>query len=152
MKALVLLLLSKAALASVLLTSPFNPGYTVNGVSISATNATATSDSFDWLMNTACVVYEYGTVTVSGQVDQTFTPLSGAPLVTNCLNLTTGAWNAYTSQGTNLASGTLTGAQLASAISTYTGPLTALRDAADYFASTTFLPGSQPDKWAAGDL
>ena len=79
-------------------------------------------------------------------------PEPGAPTVSLCMNLTTGVWNAQTSTGVALGSGTITGVGLTNAQTYLTGAIIPLRDAADYFASTMFLPGTQPNKWGAGDL
>jgi hypothetical protein len=120
--------------------------------SSSAPHATATSKTFDFLANNACITYSFGTATFSGGLDTGFTVLAGAPTVTLCLNLTSGAWSAGITNGPLLQSGTLTGASLTNAQTVYTGANTPLRDAADFFASTTFLPGTQPDLWGSGDL
>jgi hypothetical protein len=150
--ALLILLLPMAANASVRLTTPYSVTGPTGFATATALNATATSNVFNWQSNTACITYSFGAVTAAGGIDQTFTPLPGAPTVTNCLNLTTGVWIAFIDQGPVLATGTLAGSQLTAAITVYTGPLTVLRDNADYFASVTFLPGTQPDLWGAGDL
>ena len=145
--------LSFSAHASIHLTTPYSvAGPTGTVTTGTAASATATSKTFDFQANLACMVYSFGTVTVSGGIDQTFTPLAGAPTVTLCLNLTSGAWTAGVTNGPLLQSGTITGTGLTNAQAVYTGANTPLRDAADYFASTTFLPGTQPDLWGAGDL
>jgi hypothetical protein len=118
----------------------------------SSPHATAMSSTYTWANNTAAITFAFGTATVSGSLNTGFTISSSAPMVTLTLNLTTGVWQAGITNGPFLSNGTLTGSQLTSAISVYTGPATALRDAADYFASTTFLPGTQPALWGAGDL
>lgn len=154
--ALVFSLLTLPAQAHILLATPY--GVTgPTGIALgTATMATAVSDSYNWITNTACITYAFGTATFSGGIDNGFTQLSGAPTVTNCLNLNTGFWSATVNGGSQVilanSSGTLTGTNLTAAIAVYTGPFVALRDAADYFAMGTFLPGTQPDLWGAGDL
>ena len=147
------LLATLSAQASVRLTTAYSVTGPNGFATASALNATATGNAFNWQTNTACITYSFGSVTVSGGIDQTFTPLAGAPTIQNCLNLNNGQWIAINGgNGNVLMSGTLTGSQLTAAIAVYTGPLTALRDNADYFASVTFLPGTQPDLWGSGDL
>ena len=152
-----ILLVPILAHGSILLTTPYSvTGPT--GIAVgTATNATAISKTYNWASNTACLTYAFGTVTVAGGIDQSFTVLAGSPTVTLCLNLNSGNWFATLTssagqvQGT-IASGTLQSTQLPSAVTVYTGPSTPLRDAADYFAMSTFLPGTQPDLWGSGDL
>jgi hypothetical protein len=148
------LLFAIPAHAHILLTTAYDVTGPTGFATSSAPNATAISTSFTWSStgNVACITYAFGTATFSGGLDTGFTVQASAPTVTNCLNLTTGAWAAGITNGPLLQSGTLTGANLTAAIATYTGPATALRDAADFFASTTFLPGTQPDLWGSGDL
>jgi hypothetical protein len=152
----VLLLAATVAHGSILLTTPYSVTGPLGVALGTATNATATSKTFNWQTNTACLTYSFGTVTASAGIDQSFTVLAGSPTVTNCLNLTSGTWvatlNAPGAAPTAIMSGVLSSVQLPYAIATYTGPLTPLRDAADYFAMGTFLPGTQPDLWGAGDL
>lgn len=145
-------LLTIPAHAHILLTSPYQVTGPTGIASTSALHATAISKTYSWATNTACITYAFGTATFSGGLDTGFTVLASAPTVTLCLNLTSGAWSAGITDGPLLQSGTLTGVQLTNAQSTYTGPTTALRDAADYFAMGTFLPGTQPDLWGSGDL
>jgi hypothetical protein len=145
-----LVLCALGAHASILLTTPYaltgpTGGATPNAGS--APNATATSKTYDWQANVACVTYSYGTVTVNGTQDTGFTVLPGAPTILSCLNLSTGVIQVSLTNGPIFFTTTLTGAQLTSAINVYTGPLTALRDAADLYASKNFLPGTQPDTW-----
>jgi hypothetical protein len=147
-----LLLFSKPASAHVLLTTAYDVTGPTGIASSSAPNATAVSNTYTWTTNTACITYAFGTATTSGGLDTGFTVLASAPTVTMCLNLTSGAWSAGVTNGALISSGTLTGSQLTSAQSTYIGPATALRDAADDFAMGTFLPGTQPDLWGSGDL
>lgn len=136
----------------ILLTNPY--GITgPSGISqASAPHATATSKNFDWQANEASITFSFGTAISSGGINTSFTVLANAPTVTLNLNLTTGAWQAGITNGPLLQNGTLTGSQLTSAQATYTGPNTPLRDAADFFAMGTFLPGTQPDLWGSGDL
>lgn len=128
------------AQASILLTTP----YCVTGPSgiavACSANATATSKTFNWITNAACITYSFGAATASGGIDQTFTPTAPAPTVTMCLNITPttgGQWFAGITNGAPISSGTLTSSQLSAAIVTYTGALTPLRDSADYFASSS---------------
>lgn len=146
------LLLAIPAHAHILLTNPYQVTGPTGIASTEALHATAVSDAYTWTTNTACITYAFGTATFSGGLDTGFTVLASAPTVTLCLNLTSGAWSAGITNGPLLQSGTLTGSGLTNAQSTYVGPQTALRDSADYFASTTFLPGTQPDLWGSGDL
>lgn len=143
---------SSVAHAHILLTTAYDVTGPTGIATNSAPNATAVSNTYTWTNNTACITYAFGTATFSGGLDTGFTVLSSAPTVTMCLNLTSGAWSAGITNGALLSSGTLTGGQLSSAQTTYIGPATALRDAADDFAMTTFLPGTQPDFWGVGDL
>jgi len=138
--------------AHILLTNPYQVTGPTGISTTAATSATATSKTFDFLANNACITYSFGTATVSGGLDTAFTVLPGAPTVTLCLNLTSGAWSAGITNGPLLQSGTLTGASLTNAQAVYTGANTPLRDAADFFATSTFLPGTQPDLWGTGDL
>jgi hypothetical protein len=152
---LAVLMCATMAHAHILLTTPYSiTGPT--GIAISSVPAaTATSKTYDWVANIACISYSFGTVTSSSGIDSAFVVTPGAPVVMNCLNLGNGSWVATSNTGqgiTILNSGILTGASLTGAITVYTGPLTALRDAADYFAMGTFLPGTQPALWGAGDL
>ena len=152
--AFVLICVSVYAEASCTLTTPYTSGVLGGGT---ANYATATSTSHDWQANTVSITYSLGTVTQSAGIDSAFVVLAGAPTMTNTLNLATGYWAATTPySGVPIAQGTLTAPQLAAAITVYTGPLTALRDAADYFACTVgqgnFLPGAQNDLWGVGDL
>lgn len=142
--------LATPAYASITLTTPYTLSGPAGTVAAGTANsATATGKTFDWQANQACITYSFGTVTKTGSTDTSFAVLAGAPTITNCLNLTTGNWQATTSgfPGGVIMTGTLTGGQLSSAITVYSGPLTPLRDAADFFASTTFLPGTQSDTW-----
>jgi hypothetical protein len=106
-------------------------------------NATATSKTFNWQTNTACINYSFGVVTATGNplIDQSFAITANTPIVTICLvftsNYTNCTWSAAINSGGVIASGTLTTAQCTAAYPVYTGPATALRDAADYFASST---------------
>lgn len=145
-------LLAIPAHAHILLTTAYSVTGPAGFSSASAPHATATSKTFDFQANQACVIYSFGTATFSGGLDTGFTPLAGAPTVTLCLNLTSGAWQAGITNGPLLQSGTLTGASLTNAQAVYTGANTPLRDAADFFATSTFLPGTQPDLWGSGDL
>lgn len=149
---LFLLALPLTAHAHILLTNPYQVTGPTGIASTQALHVTATSKTFDFQANEACVTYSFGTATFSGGLDIGFTSLAGAPTVTLCLNLTSGAWQAGITNGPTLQSGTLTGASLTNAQTVYVGANTQLRDAADYFASTTFLPGTQPDLWGSGDL
>ena len=144
--ALIVLALTMAAHASILLTTP----YSVGGAGTStqtATNATMTAKSANYLSNTYCVTYSVGTVTKTGSQDTGFTPMAGAPSVTNCINTVTGVMIANRSDGVQVLNIVLSGVGLTNAIAVYTGPDTALRNAADAYAATTFLPGTQPDTW-----
>jgi hypothetical protein len=145
-------LFASMAHAHILLTNAYGVTGPTGFALPTAPNATATSKTFDYQSNSACITYSFGTATVAGGLDTGFTVLANAPTVTLCLNLSSGAWSAGITNGPLLTSGTLTGAQLTSAQTVYTGPQTALRDAADFFAMGTFLPGTQPDLWGAGDL
>ena len=136
----------------ILLTTPYAvTGPTGLAIAISP-HATAISSTYTWGNNTAAITFAFGTATFSGGLNTGFTASDSAPTVTLTLNLTTGVWQAGVTNGPLLSTGTLTGKQLSTATTVYTGPATALRDAADYFASTSFLPGTQPDLWGAGDL
>lgn len=140
------LALTMAAHASILLTTP----YSVGGAGTStqtATNATMTGKSANYLSNTYCVTYSVGTVTKTGSQDTGFTPMAGAPSVTNCINIVTGVMIANRSDGVQVLNTVLSGVGLTNAIAVYTGPDTALRNAADGYAASTFLPGTQPDTW-----
>jgi hypothetical protein len=149
---IVTVLCSLPAQAHILLNSPYGV-VGPSGLSTSqAVNATAISSSYDFITNTACITYAFGTALVTNSLDTGFVVLSGSPTVTNCLNLVTGAWKAQTSDGQVIQTGTLPQSQLPAALAAYTGPAIALRDSADYFAMTTFLPGTQPNLWQAGDL
>ena len=146
------LLCSIPAHAHILLTTAYGVTGPVGIASSSALHATAVSNTYTWGTNTACVTYAIGTATFTGSQDTAFVASSTAPTVQFCLNLTSGAWTASLSQivpGVNLtnSSGTMTGATLTTANSIYTGPVTALRNAADLFAAQNFLPGTQPATW-----
>lgn len=144
--------LAQSANATILLTTPYAvTGPT--GIAIGTANyATMTAEYYDVQGNNKCLYYSFGTTTASGGIDQSFTVLAGAPTVSLCMNLTTEAWNAQTSTGVALGTGVITGVGLTNAQAYLTGSIIPLRDAADYFASTMFLPGTQPNKWGAGDL
>jgi hypothetical protein len=138
--------------AHILLTTPYDITGPSGFATASAPHATAISKTFDFQANNACIVYGFGTATVAGGLDTSFTVLASAPTVTLCLNLTSGAWQAGITNGPLLQSGTLSGVGLTNAQTVYTGANTQLRDAADFFATTTFLPGTQPNLWGSGDL
>ena len=106
-------------------------------------HATAMSKSFDWGTNIVTVTFGLGTATAAGGIDTGFVVAAGTPAVVLSLNITpgNGNWTA-TLNGVLLAQGALTTPQLTGAIAVYMGPATALRDAADYFAMGTFLPGT----------
>jgi hypothetical protein len=140
------------ARAHILLTTPYDVTGPSGFATASAPHATAISKNFDFQGNNACIVYGFGTATFSGGLDTGFTLLSSAPTVMLCHNLTSGAWQAGITNGPLLQSGTLTGVSLTNAQAVYTGANTPLRDAADFFATSTFLPGTQPDLWGSGDL
>ena len=119
---------------------------------VSVPHATATSKSYDWVANSVSITYSFGTATSSGGITSAFLVAPNAPTVTNTMSLNTGVWHAVLNGVGTIGQGTLTGPNLAGAITVYSGPQTALRDAADFFAMGTFLPGTQPDLWGSGDI
>ena len=140
------------AQATILLTTPYSVTGPTGIAQSTALYATAISHSYDFQGNNACFIFAFGTTTATGGIDQSFTVLQGAPAVNFCMNLSTGSWTAITSNGVTISTGQITGTQLTSAQTYLRGNATVLRDAADYFASTLFLPGTQPNKWGSGDL
>ena len=153
------------ASAHVLLTVPYvvtgPPGVT----SISAPHITMTSMAWNWGTgggdSRMSITYSFGTATFNGGLDTGFTVVSGAPTITNVLDMTTGVWTMTMADNVagnswQIATGTLTAPQLTGALAAFTGPQVALRDFADYFlTSTIFLAtpmGTQPDLWGVGDL
>jgi hypothetical protein len=102
--------------------------------------------------NSVSITYSFGTATSSAGINTAFAVAANTPTITNTLFLSNGNWTAVLNGSGTIGRGTLTGPNLAGAITVYSGPLTALRDAADYFAMGTFLLGTQPDLWGTGDL
>jgi hypothetical protein len=145
--AIAVLLVGTTAFASITLTTAYGVAGPASAVAPggSAAYATATGKMYDWTANTACMTYSFGTVLKRASQDTGFTVLQGAPNLVLCLNLTSGYW--ITSGGYSVSSGTLAGAGLVNANTVYTGPLTALRNATDSFAASTFLPGAINDTW-----
>ena len=135
--------------ASILLTTPYSLGGPSNAIPNPGTalSATVTGKQANYLTNQYCLTYSFGTVAKTGSQDTGFTVLAGAPTIQSCLNTVTGSVIASRSDGQQIYSVVLTGVGLTNAIAVYTGPDVALRNAGDLFASTTFLPGTQPDTW-----
>jgi len=104
---------------------------------------------------TVSINFQLGMATSSAGIDSSFAVTSNslAPSFTLILNEATGAW-AFTWGGGTLATGTLTTPQLTAALLVFHGPLTALRDYADYFVMMFVpeIPCTQPTLWGAGDL
>jgi hypothetical protein len=150
--------LAVSAHASLLLGTPFvlTLPSTILGVSANAPNMTMSGRSQSIVNNTISITYQVGTVTSSAGIDSAFAFSTNpyAPVFTNTLNLTTGAWTFTSNTAGTLASGTLTTPQLASAVTAFNGPQTALRDFADYFVLTFVpaIPCTQPTLWGSGDL
>jgi len=158
-------LAATAAQAHVLLTAPLSVSGPQGVTTISAPHLTCTGYAWQWGVNgqpnLMILTYSFGTATFAGGVDTGFTVASGAPTLTNTLNMTSGQWSLSLSgagySGTTIATGTLSGAQLTGAIAAFTGPQTALRDFGDYFltisgAGLLSTPmGTQPDLWQLGD-
>lgn len=144
---------ARSAHASILLTTPYVVSGPSNAVpnAGTATNATVIGTTGNFNSTTSgyvyCAIFAYGTVTVSGGKDQSFTQLPGSPTITECLNSVTGQVTATRSDGTQIYNTTLTGSALTNALAIYSGAVPALRNAADLGATTTFLPGTQPDTW-----
>ena len=144
------LLLSAQVQAHILLTTPVPNATAPATATATAPHATVISNSLTYSTtgNVACVIYGFGTATFVSTTDTGFTQLANTPTVNLCLNLSNGVWSAVQSNGgPTMAGGTLTGASLTNANTVYSGPSAALRDAADLWASQTFLPGTQPATW-----
>jgi hypothetical protein len=157
---------SLCASAHVLLTTPYVVTGPTGVMAVSAPHVTMTGMAWNWGTgggdNRMSITYSFGTATFSGGLDTGFTVATGAPTITNVLDMTTGVWTMTMADNVagnswQIASGTLTGAQLTGALAAFTGPQIALRDFADYFltlSGTGFLAtpmGTQPDLWSSGD-
>jgi hypothetical protein len=104
--------------------------------------------AYDWNWNTGfmSITYMYGTATVNTGKDQSFSVTPNTPVIVNVLNITNGVWVMSSNTTGQIATGTLTPGQLASAIAVFTGNQTTLRNFADQFLMGV-LPGTQVDTW-----
>ena len=138
---------------SLLLSTPFvlTLPSTILGVSANCSNMTMSGRSQSIANNTISITYQVGTVTSIANADQSFAFSTNpfAPIFTNTLNLTTGAWTFSSNSAGTLATGTLTTPQLSAAVTAFNGAQQALRNFADGFVVTFVpaLPCTQPTTW-----
>ena len=143
----VLLLLVTSSNASVTLTVPYSVSAPAS-VTSTYTAPQITCMGYGWVFgnpNTMYVTYNFGTVTKTGSQDNSFTVAPNFPVLVNTLNMSTGVW-VLTSNGAQIATGTLTAPQLTSALAAFTGAQTTLRNFADQFIMGV-VGGTQPDMW-----
>jgi hypothetical protein len=119
---------------SITLTTPKT--VSINGVQQeNDTQGAATLLSYDFLANVATLRFSIG----SGAPSAFNVGVYDTPILLT-VNMTTGAWTAVNTQsGTGVGSGTFSGAGFTS----FQSQFKSIRNAAETFASTQFMPGTQ---------
>lgn len=156
-----LFLAATAAHAHVLLTTPYSVSGPLGVTACTATHVTATS----WqpvinagTLTGVTITYSLGTATFSGGIDTGWTTAACAPTYSFALNFSSGAWTLSLTGCCQVASGTMAGVTLSTALSNYqTANVHQFNDDADQFLTVTgtgllgTVLGTQPDLWSLGD-